>query len=406
MLTAGCRHAQVPDLPASHGHLSRALHDYLELPGSVLSAASIDSPSVVVEPAQAPAVFAEAVRVLQGKPSQEEVRQASDDLSGACEAPWPQACDFLRQQFTAPELLKGDMPKYPPEALKAGAFAMAVLSCRLGTNGRLRACEVLEIAPYGFTEAVIKVLKGRQYRPALLAGHPIEVTYLFMARMAPGGVELTSEQELLWVRMRTERFPESPSAWLDLATLLAKRAPEDPAYPQALQRLNQIDPYYWWSASELAWMHVQGGRYAEAAPLIHRARVVAPLNAYVLETSAATLMGQGHCAEAIAEQRRAVEGLPAPWPEPERERFQRTLQEYTQRCTEAPPDAKSEASHSGGSNWRVPVRGGIVTNHRELTQSLVEQGLGLAYAFPSRAQRSGPLRLFIEVAKELAAKMM
>ncbi|MDY7232115.1 LysR family transcriptional regulator [Hyalangium rubrum] len=91
----------------------------------------------------------------------------------------------------------------------------------------------------------------------------------------------------------------------------------------------------------------------------------------------------------------------------------------------------------GKRNWRVPVRGGIVTNHRELTQALVEQGLGLAYAFepavkealhtgrlvrvleeyapsvpgfflyfPSRAQRSGPLRLFIEVAKEVAAKTM
>ncbi len=83
------------------------------------------------------------------------------------------------------------------------------------------------------------------------------------------------------------------------------------------------------------------------------------------------------------------------------------------------------------------MRGGIVTNHRELTQALVEQGLGLAYAFepavkeamhtgrlvhvleeyapsvpgfflyfPSRAQRSGPLRLFIEVARELAARTM
>ncbi|RKH55545.1 LysR family transcriptional regulator [Corallococcus llansteffanensis] len=89
----------------------------------------------------------------------------------------------------------------------------------------------------------------------------------------------------------------------------------------------------------------------------------------------------------------------------------------------------------GKRNWRVPVRGSVVTNHRELTQALVEQGLGLAYAFepavkealragrlvrvleeyapsvpgyflyfPSRARRSGPLRLFIAVARELAVK--
>ncbi|WP_164021843.1 LysR family transcriptional regulator [Pyxidicoccus trucidator] len=89
----------------------------------------------------------------------------------------------------------------------------------------------------------------------------------------------------------------------------------------------------------------------------------------------------------------------------------------------------------GKRNWRVPVRGSVVTNNRALMLALVEQGLGLAYAFepavkeqlrdgrlmrvleeyaptvpgfflyfPSRAQRSGPLRLFIEVAREFAAR--
>ncbi|NTX52087.1 LysR family transcriptional regulator [Myxococcus sp. CA051A] len=89
----------------------------------------------------------------------------------------------------------------------------------------------------------------------------------------------------------------------------------------------------------------------------------------------------------------------------------------------------------GRRNWRVPVRGGVLTNDRALTLALVEQGLGLAYVFepavkeklrtgrlvrvleeyaptvpgfflyfPSRAQRSGPLRLFIDVAKELTVK--
>ncbi|MFP2928887.1 LysR family transcriptional regulator [Pyxidicoccus sp. 3LG] len=89
----------------------------------------------------------------------------------------------------------------------------------------------------------------------------------------------------------------------------------------------------------------------------------------------------------------------------------------------------------GKRNWRVPVRGGVVTNSRQLMHTLVEQGQGLAYAFepaveealrdgrlvrvleeyspsvpgfflyfPSRAQRSGPLRLFIDVARELAVR--
>lgn len=89
----------------------------------------------------------------------------------------------------------------------------------------------------------------------------------------------------------------------------------------------------------------------------------------------------------------------------------------------------------GRRNWRVPVRGGVITSDSQLAASFAEQGLGLAYAFeprvaeqlrkrrlqrvlesyaptvpgfflyfPSRAQRSAPLRLFIEAAKELALR--
>lgn len=89
----------------------------------------------------------------------------------------------------------------------------------------------------------------------------------------------------------------------------------------------------------------------------------------------------------------------------------------------------------GKRTWRVPVRGGVVTDDGVLAVSLAEKGMGLAYAFepmvleslrmgrlqrvlepyaatiagfflyfPSRAQRSGPLRLFTEVARELAKR--
>jgi DNA-binding transcriptional LysR family regulator len=86
----------------------------------------------------------------------------------------------------------------------------------------------------------------------------------------------------------------------------------------------------------------------------------------------------------------------------------------------------------GRKSYRVPVRGGIVCNDGPLMQGLVEEGLGLAYAFEPliteqleagrlkivleryaptvpgfylyfarRAERSAPLRLFIDTAKEL-----
>jgi DNA-binding transcriptional LysR family regulator len=87
----------------------------------------------------------------------------------------------------------------------------------------------------------------------------------------------------------------------------------------------------------------------------------------------------------------------------------------------------------GRRNWRVPVRGGIVTNDSRLRVSLAEAGVGLTYVmeplvaeqlrkgrlrrvlesfaatvpgfflyFPSRAHSSPALRLFVEAAKELA----
>ena len=89
----------------------------------------------------------------------------------------------------------------------------------------------------------------------------------------------------------------------------------------------------------------------------------------------------------------------------------------------------------GRRSWRVPMRGGLVTNDHLVSLSLAAEGAGLAYAFepaamerirtgglrvvlepyaatvpgyfmyfPSRAQRSGPLRLFIEAARELALR--
>jgi DNA-binding transcriptional LysR family regulator len=91
----------------------------------------------------------------------------------------------------------------------------------------------------------------------------------------------------------------------------------------------------------------------------------------------------------------------------------------------------------GPKSFRVPVRGGVVSNDSRLTATMAEQGMGLAYAFepmvldalrrgalrrvleryaptvpgfflyfPSVARRSAPLRLFIEAAKELAVRSM
>jgi DNA-binding transcriptional LysR family regulator len=90
----------------------------------------------------------------------------------------------------------------------------------------------------------------------------------------------------------------------------------------------------------------------------------------------------------------------------------------------------------GRRNWRVPVRGGVVSDDSRLNASLAERGLGLAYAFepmveeplrtgrlrrvlepyaatvpgfflyfPAQARRSASLRLFIDTAKEVTSRV-
>jgi DNA-binding transcriptional LysR family regulator len=89
----------------------------------------------------------------------------------------------------------------------------------------------------------------------------------------------------------------------------------------------------------------------------------------------------------------------------------------------------------GRRHWRLPVRGGVITNEPQLHVTMAEQGLGLSYTFepwvaeqvragqlklvleayaptvpgfflcyPSRAQSSPALRLFVDVAKELLVR--
>ena len=91
----------------------------------------------------------------------------------------------------------------------------------------------------------------------------------------------------------------------------------------------------------------------------------------------------------------------------------------------------------GRRTWRVPVRGGVVTNDGLFCAAWAEQGLGLSYVmeplvteqlrtgslrrvlepyaasvpgfflyYPSRGQRSGPLGLFVETVREVSAQQM
>jgi hypothetical protein len=353
LLAAGCRHTlAVPELPASHGYLTAALDRYVakreDLPEEAVPGTFTllnEESQVVVEPAEARRVFMEALAVLEGAPSTEEVRQAADDLKGACVAGLAEACAFLRERLERPHKLSGKPPDIPRDVILKQTFSVVVVHCWLGVNGKFRGCTALEGGPDGVTEAVLASIAEGTFQPAALAGHPIEVPYTMTATFFPARQGLTMEQRLQWARARAARFPQSSQAWLNLAGMLARHAPEDPWYADALHYINVLSPSSWWAASELAWLHVQAGRYAEAEPLVKRALTLEANNPYLLETSAAVLMATGQCEPALLQQRRAVAQLPPEWPAPERERFTRALEEYQRKCPKTDAAPVSEPAH-------------------------------------------------------------
>ncbi|WP_163998859.1 energy transducer TonB [Pyxidicoccus caerfyrddinensis] len=345
LLASGCRHALLPELPASHGQLSRVMERYLDDdqgPDSLIEAVRAPTyagktPPRAVEPAQAPAVMAEALRRLEGSPTEAQVRQSLDDLAGACRSPLPAACDALRERWEDPKQISFQHVALPHEARDLKAATLVIIECQLTERARLRDCRVVESAPYGITAAMMDSVSRSVFWPAKFAGHPLEVSYTFLFNIPLNPEPLTPTQELGWARARTQRFPASPSAWAHLARALAKFTPDDPTYPEVLRRLHALVPDEWWTANELAWLHARDGRYAEAEPLALTAWREQPRNPYVLETLAVVKAGLGRCPEAVADQRQAMEALPEKWPAPERERFQRTLDTYRQQCPDMAP---------------------------------------------------------------------
>ncbi|MBN8226682.1 hypothetical protein JYK02_04080 [Corallococcus macrosporus] len=306
---------------------------------------SSNGPAVELEPDQAPQVFERVVQLLKGNPSDAELLRALDDLRAACDADHEQACVFLREQVRPAVRLEGTLVRPIGEArfVTALQYAVLIVGCRLEVDGRLRACQVIENGPDHEAERLIAQLAAHRYTPVMLAGHPVSGPYFlsydlnYSDNRAP---DLSTEQKLEWARKRVGWSPTSTSAWTNLAAQLAVHAPEHPHYPRALARAYALAPRYWWTATEMAWQRLQAGRHADALkalrPAIRRSSMGEHPNPYVLETAAAAHFGLNQCTTALAEQRKAVELLPKEWPVPERERFQRKLQDYQTACARSP----------------------------------------------------------------------
>ncbi|WP_338261693.1 hypothetical protein [Corallococcus caeni] len=368
VVPTGCAHRLRPsDLPppaASHGHLALAMEAFLRDPasyeqrvarnpvlaGGISSGTSLEAPVLELEAGQAPGVFNDAVQTLAGKPTEAQIVQALGDLHAACDADHEPACQFLKEQNLPPARIQGWVTHPKERSLSfRSEYAVVVLQCRIGLDGRVRDCQVIEDGSGHPSQHLIAQLGESRYRPWTLAGHAASTSYAFTFNLRYGGPaddELSLEQRLGWARLRVAHFPQSGGAWTNLAMQLAVHTPEDPDYPKVLAQAHALAPRFQWTATEMAWLRVQAGQYAAALmalrPALRRSVMGEHPNPYVLETAAAAHFGLNQCPEALAEQQKAVDLLPAEWPAQERERFQRKLRDYQSGC--AAPKAVSAAT--------------------------------------------------------------
>jgi protein TonB len=84
--------------------------------------------------------------------------------------------------MTHPVKRSGPDPRYTPEAIAREIEGTMTVRCLVGVDGRVRACRVLRGLPY-LDAAAVEALERRVYRPATLAGAPVEVSYVFRISM-------------------------------------------------------------------------------------------------------------------------------------------------------------------------------------------------------------------------------
>ena len=75
--------------------------------------------------------------------------------------------------INGPKFLQREAPIYPPMARRLGKEGKVVLRLTINEKGELVNIEIVESAPYGFTESAIEAVKKSKFLPAMKDGYPI-----------------------------------------------------------------------------------------------------------------------------------------------------------------------------------------------------------------------------------------
>jgi len=148
--------------------------------------------------------------------------------------------------------------------------------------------------------------------------------------------EVRPEERLPLARRLTQAHPDDVRGWVLLGGALAgdrnAAVEREAAYRKAIA-LRADDPT---PQHDLAWMYLQQGRAADAAPLIARAVELAPYDASTLDTLAAVQARLGRCSEAAGSEARAIDALPEGISFDIRDGYEKRLAQYRTRCSSAP----------------------------------------------------------------------
>jgi tetratricopeptide (TPR) repeat protein len=136
-------------------------------------------------------------------------------------------------------------------------------------------------------------------------------------------------------RLSVQAHPTSWRAWSALASALRRDEGEERL--AARRKAVDLAPDEPLAVYQLARELVAAGRAKEATPLTLQLLRVAPYSPLVHETVASVAMQLGLCVDALRSQQRAIDTLSDLAPPRARERRERVLAEYQERCSTAPP---------------------------------------------------------------------
>jgi protein TonB len=151
-------------------------------PGEALDAAGGDKGQTVrVRLAYSEHFFSATVNVIDGKTIVDEFRTwwqlELQRAAPAATSPNPSAPYRVGGDVKAPVVMYRVAPQYTAEARQNHTTGIVILEAIIDKDGRVKNATVLKGLPDGLDQAALDAVRQWQFRPATLAGQPVEVIF-------------------------------------------------------------------------------------------------------------------------------------------------------------------------------------------------------------------------------------